>query len=86
MYLKNLFNTRKGQIAATIGSLAFGLYNLYILGREDEIEELCGIADEYKDDVRGNGVTLKMKRMDDKGTFPLHVSKGVDISEGLDID
>lgn len=81
MYLKNIFKTRKGQIAATIGSIAFGLYNLYILGRSDEIDELCDIAEEYKDDVRGNGITLSMKMSDGKGSFPLHVSKGEDILE-----
>lgn len=69
MYLKNIFNTRKGQIAATIGSLAFGLYNLYILGRTDEIDELCDLAE---DDER----TLCMRRMDGKEDFPLKVSKG----------
>lgn len=69
MYLKNIFNTRKGQIAATIGSLAFGLYNLYILGRTDEIDEICDLAED-------GGRTLFMRRMDGKDDFPLKVSKG----------
>ena len=81
MYLKNIFNSKKVQVTATIGSLLFGLYNLYILGRTDEIEELCDFAEEYKDDYRGNGVTLTMKRMNGKGEFPLQISKGVIIRD-----
>lgn len=69
MYLKNIFSTRKGQIVATIGSIAFGLYNLYILGRTDEIDELCDFAED-------GGHTLNMRRMDGKDDFSLKVSKG----------
>lgn len=77
MYLKNIFNSKPAQVIATVGSLAFGLYNLYIMGRTDEIEELCDIA-EHNDKEGFDSATLGMRRMGvvDDFVFPLKVSKG----------
>ena len=77
MYLKNIFNSKPAQVIATVGSLAFGLYNLYIMGRTDEIEELCDIA-ECNDKEGFDSATLGMRRMGivNDSVFPLKVSKG----------
>lgn len=49
MYLKNVFYSKPTQIAGTAASLLFGLYNLYLLGRCDEIEELVDISEHAKE-------------------------------------
>lgn len=38
--MKRLFKRRNGQIFGVILGLGFGLYNLYILGRVDQIQEI----------------------------------------------
>lgn len=37
--MKRLFNTRLGQIFGVALGFGFGIYNLYILGRCDQIQE-----------------------------------------------
>ena len=78
MYLKNIFNSKPAQVIATVGSLAFGLYNLYIMGRTDEIEELCDIAEHTDKEGCFESATLGMRRMGivNDSVFPLKVSKG----------
>lgn len=71
MYLKNIFKHKAVQVAATVGSLAFGLYNLYIMGRTDEIDEICGIAESDKENP--GGIVLKFKRMNKKPTMFLNI-------------
>ena len=49
MYLRNVFHSKPTQIAGTAVSLLFGLYNLYLLGRCDEIEEIVDISEHAKE-------------------------------------
>lgn len=72
MYLKNIFGHKAVQVAATVGSLAFGLYNLYIMGRVDEIEEICGIAESDKE-IGPGGRVFKFARMDSRPDSFIHV-------------
>ena len=49
MYLRNIFHSKPTQVVGTAVSLLFGLYNLYLLGRCDEIEELVDISEQAKE-------------------------------------
>lgn len=70
MYLRNIFNSKAVQKVATFGSLAFGLYNLYVMGRTDEIEEICQAVEHEED-----GRCLPFKRMDGKGRMDIYMTQ-----------
>lgn len=59
MYLKNIFPNRPTQIIATVASFAFGAYNLYILGRTDEVKEICEITKHSGEEGFEAGFTFK---------------------------
>lgn len=73
MYLKRFFNTRKGMIAATAISGLFAIYNLYMLGRCDEVQEIVDLTrsnGKFKPTFKlynGDKSTISMKEV--AGTF-----------------
>lgn len=70
MYLRNIFKSKAVQAVATFGSLAFGLYNLYVMGRTDEIEEICQIVEKQED-----GQTFRFQRMEDLGHSDIYMTQ-----------
>lgn len=76
MYLRNIFNSKPAQVIATVGSLAFGLYNLYIMGRTDEIVELCDLVEsQHREGF--NDPHLKFKNVHGK-EYSIRLSKDED--------
>lgn len=68
MYLKRVFKTRKGLVAAFALSAVSAMYHLYLLGRCDEIQEKANI-------LRNNGDFATTFKLYDDEEIRIHMFK-----------